>query len=166
MKVIKICEAFSEKKVRLVFKRTPKNFISKLLFKIGIQKQNIAYDVTPTTLGTRALFSTYIKNIDLEQLSKDLGYKRLESLIFEKDCNDLFTGLAVIIHNKQSDPPKWLIEEIRCLDNDALLAIIAIVNDMLDTKSFMNSIISIVGMSLQTEEIIAPEKQKDLEGIK
>lgn len=153
----KIFSAFSEKGREFVFPVKPKNWLDKILQSSGLKPKEKVLQVTPIKLGVRAICSTYINKATFDKYSKNSVFKA-GSLFSENELDNVILFLAYVLWNREDKPPLWLIEGIRSLDQAKIDEIINFAHESLDTESFINSIISMTGVSLQPEEIIAPEK--------
>lgn len=153
---VKIFSAFSEKAKVLVFEIIPKNWFHSLMQRLKIKPKEYQIEVRPVSLGVRSILSTYVNNANIEKYSKETQLQA-SYLIAEHEIKNIVLFLAYIIWNKESAPPSWLIKTIRNIDQDGIDRIVEFAYECLDTQSFLNSIISMTGVSLQPVEIIAPE---------
>ncbi len=151
-------ESFAEKPLEFTFTLEPRNWFEKLLFKFKIRPRVRVVHVKPITFGARALYSKYALRLDVDKIAKDVSKTRAHLLVSEK-IDDLVMAIAVVLNNKESVPPRWMLREIRNLSQVELNDLLLFVQSSIDTDSFLSSIISINGMSLKTEEIIAPENE-------
>ncbi|WP_282638094.1 hypothetical protein [Sphingobacterium thalpophilum] len=162
----KILGAFSEDKKVFTFTLEPRNWFEKMLFKFGLKERIKQLPVSPITLGARARYSKYSIKLDVGEVGKGVSATRAALLMSLNHTDDLIMAIATVINNKDENPPAWLVRALRNATQNDIDELIIFMTNSVDIMSFLNSIILINGMSLQTEEIIAPEKQKDLEGIK
>lgn len=152
-------EALSEEPKVFKFTLSSRNWFEKLLFKWKIKEQIKTIEVSPITLGARARYSKYALKLDVFETGKGVSATRAGLLMADKHIDDIVKAIAIVIHNKETTPPSWMVREIYKMDQNDMIEIISFVVKSVNTDSFLNSIISINGMSLQTEEIIAPEKE-------
>ena len=162
----KIFSALSEEKKVLKFILNPRNWFERLLFKFKILKRVREVNISPINYGSRAKYSKYALRLDLQKIGKGVSATRASLLIADQHTNDLVMALAIAIHNKPfSDPPKWMVRELYYLSEKRQSELFEFLKDCINVESFLSSIILINGMSLQTEEIIAPENQKESQGL-
>lgn len=156
----KIFEAVSEEARDFSFNIRPRNWFERMLKKLGLFKAKRAVSISPIKFGTRAQFSKHAIKLNVQAIGKGSSVTRTGLLIADNHMEDLTMALAIAIHNDPfSKPPKWLQRELLGITQSELDVLIAILLKNQDVQSFLNSIILINGMSLQTEEIIAPEKE-------
>lgn len=154
----KIFGAFAEKSKKFVFKIKPKNWVIKFLQAIKLIPKERTLHVSPICLGARSLCSTYINKLSFDKYSNNTVFKAGTELA-EHESENLIMFLAIVLWNKKSTPPSWLIDCIEQMNQDDLDQIIEFAFESLNTQAFLNSIISMTGVSLQTDEIIASEKE-------
>lgn len=154
----KIFSAISEKSKTFTFDIEPTNFFCKILQKLKIKPLKRTIEVKPIKYGVRAVCATYVNSMSFDKYSNK-SISNATSQFAENELNNLFMYLAYVLWNKESMPPSWLIKGVRSKDQAGIDEIIEFVKSSLDTQAFLNSIISLVGMSLQTEEIIASENE-------
>ncbi|KGE14618.1 hypothetical protein [Sphingobacterium deserti] len=155
----KIFESFAEKPLEFTFTLEPRNWFEKLLFRFKVRPNVRVVHVKPITFGARALYSKYALKLDIDKIAKDVSKTRAQLLVSEH-IDALVMAIAIVLNNKESVPPKWMLREIRNLSQVELNDLLLFVQASIDTDSFLSSIISINGMSLKTEEIIAPEESE------
>lgn len=151
--------AFSEDKKVFTFNLTPRNYIEKLLFKWGLKQQTIRIETAPICLGARARYSKYALRLDVLEIAKGFSATRAGLMMADKHTDDLVMALAIVINNQDALPPSWMLREIRKLNQNEVNDLIQFANKCLQIDVFLNSIILLNGMSLQTEELIAPENE-------
>lgn len=150
--------AFAEKSKAFVFKIRPKDWKDKFLQLVGLQPKERTLYVSPICLGARSLCSTYINKLSFDKYSNNTVF-RAGTELAEHESKNLIMFLATVLWNKKSTPPSWLIDCIEQMNQDDLDQVIEFAFESLNTQAFLNSIISMTGVSLQTDEIIAPEKE-------
>ncbi len=159
MNASRINDAIAEDKMEFTFHLKVSNWFEKLLVKFKLRSLKKIVYISPITLGSRFRYSKYALQLDVLENGKGLSAERTGLIMSKKHTDNLVMAIAIVIHNCESKPPKWMVREIRNLNQNQLLELIGFVKKSLDTDSFLNSIISLNGMSLQTEEIIAAENE-------
>ena len=158
----KVFEALSEERKIFKFILKPRNWIEKILFKYKILKQVREVEISPINYGSRAKYSKYALKLDVQKIAKGVSAMRASLLLADTYSDDLIKALAIAIHNDPfSEPPNWMIRELNYLTQTEFDDLLKFLTDSIDVQSFLNSIILINGMSLQTEELIAPENKKE-----
>jgi len=151
-----IFSAFAEKGKEFTFEIKPKNLIEKLLQKANFSPKVKTLNVKPITLGVRGICSTYINQVSFDKYSNNTVFKA-GTLLAEHETENIIMFLAYVLWNEESMPPKWLVKCIKRMDQQAIDELILFAFESLGTQGFLNSIISMTGVSLQPVEIIAPE---------
>lgn len=149
--------AFAEKGKEFTFEIKPKNLIEKILQKANIIAKTKTLNVKPIRLGVRSICATYINHVSFDKYSNNTVFKA-GTLLAQHETENIVMFLAYILWNKESTPPNWLIRCIRSMDQQSVDELILFAFESMGTQGFLNSIISMTGVSLQPEEIIAPEK--------
>jgi len=152
-----IFEAFADKGRDFVFEIKPSNLFQKILQKANISPKIKTLNVKPIRLGVRGICSTYINQVSFDKYSNNTVFKA-GTLLAEHETENIIMFLAYVLWNEEATPPLWLIKCIRRMDQQAIDELILFAFESLGTQGFLNSIISMTGVSLQPVEIIAPEK--------
>lgn len=140
----------------LRFDVKPKNWFERILQKVGLMPKKRVIEVRPITLRSRLNYSKHVNRFKKHEGSmKSLSLDAFHNLVVEDISEDIVKALAIAIHNENSNPPKWLYDFIWSLNQSELNAILEILRKHLDVEGFLVSIISMTGMSLQANEIIA-----------
>lgn len=132
------------------FKRT--------LQRLKLVKKTIDIEVYPIRLGTRQRYSESISAL-VDFVSKHRNDNTLDPLskITKKEIDSVIKGVVYVLHNKETTPPNSLIKTVSNLSSKELWQVIQFASGQLDMENFIESIISMSRMSLQTDEIIASE---------
>lgn len=168
----RVADAALNEPVKLEIDVKAKNYLHKVLQKIGWLKTKEKFEISGINMGTLIKVSRIVIGIDTSFFTKD---NLLESNFkaMDKYGEDLAKCIAHCIHNKKSEPPQALINFILFnFTSTEMYRVLGIVIKQMDVSSFMSSIISIKGvnilvnpdanvqpvkeMSLQPGEIIAP----------
>lgn len=152
-------EAFSEEKRAFTFILEPRNWLERILFQLGLKEKVKQVYISPITLGARSRYSKYALRLDIDKAGKGVSLTRAGNQLSAQYIDDLIMAIAVVLHNKESAPPAWMIKELRKLTQVEIDGLLLLIARSIDTTSFLNSIILINGMSLQTEEIIASDAE-------
>lgn len=137
------------------------NIWGRMLQKLRLKPKKKVLKIYPITLRSRMKYSKYAnkgkKYLDTLNGGKldILSIDPFHNLVVEEISEDIIKAIAVVIHNEKSEPPKWLIDAIRDFNQAELNVIVDIMKKQLDIEGFLSSIISMTGMSLQANEIIA-----------
>jgi len=133
-----------------------------LLHKLKIKPVKREFVIYPLTLGTLLKISKIVAGIkpvkEDELKSRERSYLDIgaEAIVANKD--DLINILAIAIVNRKKEPSRELVRFLA--DNvtpNELFELLKIVIRQMNVMDFMNSIISVKGMSLsKTGGIIAP----------
>lgn len=155
-----IFKTLSEESTELVFEIHPKTWLEKTLIKFRIKKNPTAkLLIKPMYMGTRFRCMKYLSDIpNISDIDKDTPIQQID-IIVSKRGELLIQAVACMIHNQESEIPESIIDTIKIMDINTFNTAIQCLKEGLQTESFINSIISVLGMSLQTEEIIAPENE-------
>lgn len=155
----KIFNAFSEKGKEFQFNIKPKNKLHSLLQALKLKPKKHTLLVKPIKYGVRGLCATYINKATFDKYANKTVFKA-GSLFAEHDLDNVIMFLAIVLWNRNTKkPPEWLISCIKEMDQHEVDEVIEFAKLSLNTQSFLNSIISMTGVSLHPEEIIAPEKE-------
>ena len=136
----------------------PRNKVHRILQKIGVMPKFRSIDVFPICFGARSACAKFINKVSTDAYMSNSVFKA-GLLISEKESSNVLMFLATVIWNKETSPPNWLIESLKNCTQDEIDSIISFVHESLNTSAFLNSIISMTGVSLQAVEIIAPENE-------
>lgn len=150
-------DAIVEKPFEFKVEVNPKNWYHKLLIRLKIRPKVLNLTIKPTVLGARIWYSKSLLGVGVS----DQDLERPESMVnHEATLNHtlkIANAIASAIHNKNSEPPKWLVDAI--LDNfssEDLMNVTQVLKGFINSKDFLHSIILLTGMSLnEKEEIIA-----------
>lgn len=150
-------DAILEQPIKFNVKVKPKGWFHKLLVKLRIKPSVIALSIEPTVLGARVWYSKALLGVDVSEEDTNKPLVVLNHELTIEYTEKMAKAVASAIHNRNSEPPQWLIDTI--LDNFSANDFINVVNvlkEHINSKDFLNSIISLKGMSLnEKEEIIA-----------
>jgi len=155
----KLFRALSEQSKEFRFPIEPKNWFHKILQKSRLMPKQHVLHVSPIRYGVRGYCASYINSPSFDKYAKGNTVFKAASLFAEHESNNVIMFLACVLWNKEEIPPTWLIKAIRALDQQSIDEIISFAHESIDSQSFLNSIISMIGVSLQPEEIIAPENE-------
>lgn len=158
----KIFGALSEERKVFKFILKPRNWFERILFKYKILKQVREVEISPINYGSRAKYSKYALRLNVQKIAQGVSATRAGLLMSDKHTDNLVMAIAIAIHNDPfTEPPKWMIRELYYLSEATQMELFQFLKDSINVESFLSSIILINGMSLQTEEIIAPENKKE-----
>lgn len=152
--------ALSEKGKRITFEVEPSKWFHKTLVKLKLKKNpTITLKLKPLNMGTRFRCMDYITGIpNVMYMDKNIPLPEIDEIVSQKSDN-IIKAVACMIHNKPSEIPQRIIKIVQLMDIDTFNVIVQYLKESLETQSFLNSIIYIKGMSLQTKEIIAFDKE-------
>lgn len=161
----KTFEALSEERKVFKFILNPRNWFERILFKFKLKKQFREVEISPINYGSRAKYSKYALRLDIQKIGNGVSATRTALMVGDGYTDDIIQAIATVMHNDPySNPPNWMIRELHYLTQEKLDELLKFLSASLDVQSFLSSIILINGMSLQTEEIIAPENKKESQG--
>jgi len=127
----------------------PSNKIESILMSLGLKSRKRRFEIKPMSLGTKIRFSKYVSSIDLAATS-DMNIIEATNFICANHMENIVNALASIIHNKDTEPPESLKKFI--LDNfttNELSQIVLMAKENQNVEVFINSIISMTGVSLR-----------------
>lgn len=158
----KIFSALSEERKVFKFILNPRNWFERILFKYKILKQVREVEISPINYGSRAKYSKCALRLDVQKIAQGVSATRAGLLMSDQHTDNLVKAIAIAIHNNPfTEPPKWMIRELYFLSEETQMELFQFLKDSINVESFLSSIILINGMSLQAEEIIAPENKKE-----
>lgn len=130
-----------------------------LLARLGFKPVTKNIAITPTTLGVRKLYASHINRIPDFESFNTLSAKRIDLIYSSEYVEDLFLAMGyLIVNNHEKKVPKWLIKVLRNMTQDELKAMSVPLDEALNTVAFLNSIISMTGVSLSSQEIVPPDQ--------
>lgn len=135
------------------------NWIEKVLQKLKIRPRKRIIEVYPIRLGSRERYSLALaKAKEFNDKNGNLSVTAYHNKASLELTQDVIEAISIALHNKKTNPPTWLKNTVREFNQAELSKVIEILNNHLQVENFLTSIISMTGMSLKTEEIIAFEK--------
>jgi hypothetical protein len=155
----KVSNAITEEPVKIEVEVEPQNWLHAWLQKGKwsgkfFPKTKVLF-MHPIRMGSLIRISRLVLTIDKSVLNQLKGLKNnFENTAFSHEIitnhgETLIQVVAMAIHNRKSDPPKWLVEMIRNqFAPKALLEVLMAVLRMMDTQNFTLSIISIRGLNI------------------
>jgi hypothetical protein len=136
---------------------TPQNAWHKFLMWLKIRPRVLKLSFEPTNLGARVWYSKYLVGVNLSSEDLKESHVSLNHNATIAYTERMAKAMAAAINNRDSEPPQWLVKAI--LNDVSALefkALTAIMEKFIDPTAFLESIISLTGMSLnEQEEIIA-----------
>jgi len=154
----KMFAALSEKGREFAFAIAPRNGAHALLQRAGLAPKTRTIHVKPLTLGARAAMAAHLGRASLDKYASE-GVHRAGLLFAARDLPGAVAALAALLWNRPGPPPRWLERAVWGLDQAGLDDIVSFARESLATSAFLDSIISLSGMSLQPEETIAPDEE-------
>jgi len=136
----------------------PRGRFHRAMQKLGLAPRTRTFRAVPITCGARARCASFLNRATLDGYA-DLSVQRAAMLFAANRTDDLVSALAAALWNRDEDPPEWLIKAIRNADQPRIDGITAILRESINASAFLESIISMTGVSLQPEEIIAPDAE-------
>jgi hypothetical protein len=116
------------------------------------------YSIKPITYGNMMRISGIMESIDLKAIQYESVTKGAQSII-HKEGMQIAKAIAYAIHNKRSEPPPSLINDILwSLNSGELLYLALVVNKQLGLKSFLTTIVLMSGVSVLESEKKPDEK--------
>jgi|GEM_PF-1256095 len=159
-----IYSTLSEEPMEITVPWVPRNLWDRVKKLIGRHGKTRTLTITPITLGSRERYAKYAVELEIDKFAPNITSDRLHNIVASGKMRFLNMCIATVIHNKKSVPPKWLLRTIENLTINETLEVINVLKISIDVNSFLTSIISITGMSLEPVEIIASEEERKTPG--
>jgi len=151
--------ALSERGRDFVLRLPPRNGLEALAQRLGLMPRERTVRATPLTLGARAAMAAALARATLDGYASE-SVQRAGLLFAGREMPAVVRALALLLHNRPGDPPKWLERALWGLDQQGLDGMVSFAHGSLRTEAFLDSIISLTGMSLQPAETIAPDGEE------
>lgn len=135
----------------------PKTRWHRLLIRLRIRPKVLKLSFKPVNLGARVWYSKYLVGVSLSKEDLEESHVILNHNATIAYTERMAKAMAAAIHNKNSEPPKWLVDVIlNDVSAEEFNSLTKIMEKFINPVAFLNSIISQTGMSLnKQEEIIA-----------
>lgn len=156
--IIELYSATTEKPLELTVPRIPMNWKERVLLKLRLISSKRTILIHPITLGGRQRYSIYAEAIGIEDMDMEMNQVTFHNKV-AANMEPICMCIASAIHNKKSEPPRWLIETVEAFTDEDLISVLSILRKHINLTSFIASIISITGMSLKPEEMIASDQK-------
>ncbi|MBD1434855.1 hypothetical protein H8B06_18675 [Sphingobacterium sp. DN00404] len=130
------------------------------LAKLGFKPKKKKVPITPTKLGVRKKYSDIIVEIEEFWRVKKLSAIKMDRIFSSRNLGMLALALGYLIQNSEKTPPKWMVKSLSKMDQSEFESVAALLDEALDSLSFLQSIISITGIGLQSDETIKGDKDE------
>jgi len=155
----KMFAALSEQGREFAFALPPRNRLEALAQRLGIMPKERRIVAGPLTLGARAAAAARLNRASLDRYAAE-SVHRAALLFAGREMPQVVAALAALLWNRPGEPPKWLSRALWGLDQRGLDEVVSHARGSLRTEAFLDSIISLTGMSLQPAETIAPDGEE------
>lgn len=150
----KAIETFIDKSEEIIIPLLPKNWLHKVLQKVGLKKKELIFTLRKMRNGNRERISPRL--LDFPEFVRDDTYilKKVFELTIEQQAN-LNYVVAVALQNDRNEPSKELLDAVKWIDDEQFAYILERSIGSIDIENFLKSIILISG----TAKLIRTENQ-------
>jgi len=132
---------------------TAKKPLHSFLQKIGWMPIKRRLVINPITLGNLVRISKILLEMDLAGRVDIKNILESNFKLIVENGDRMATVIAIAVHNDRSEPPAALVRFIKThFTSRETYAAVTVVLKMMDLKSFMNTIISVKGMTVMSPQ--------------